>query len=81
MPGASEGCAETDSQVHSGVWKELTDLWPTFTLPQLVENEDMIGTLIESNERIIAALEMYDTVSFTIKNCQVRRLTLHMTAF
>ncbi|KAF9643455.1 hypothetical protein BDM02DRAFT_1466312 [Thelephora ganbajun] len=27
---------------------------------QLVENEDMIGTLIETNERIITALEMYD---------------------
>lgn len=32
---------------------------------QLVENEDMIGTLIETNDRIVAALEMYDTaVSF-----------------
>lgn len=30
---------------------------------QLVENEDMIGALIETNERIIAALETYDTVS------------------
>ncbi|KAF9778213.1 hypothetical protein BJ322DRAFT_1093712 [Thelephora terrestris] len=28
---------------------------------QLVENEDMIGTLIETNDRIVAALEMYDT--------------------
>ncbi|THH23084.1 hypothetical protein EUX98_g8090 [Antrodiella citrinella] len=27
------------------------------------ENEDMIGALIESNERIIAALDMYDTLS------------------
>jgi len=27
---------------------------------QLVENEDMIGTLIDTNERIIAALETYD---------------------
>ncbi|KAH9937331.1 uncharacterized protein B0H18DRAFT_1113185 [Fomitopsis serialis] len=30
---------------------------------QLVENEDMIGTLIEANDRIIAAIEMYDTLS------------------
>ncbi|CAL1694031.1 unnamed protein product [Somion occarium] len=30
---------------------------------QLVENEDMIGTLIDTNERIIAALDMYDTLS------------------
>ncbi|KAI0688131.1 hypothetical protein BC835DRAFT_1408167 [Cytidiella melzeri] len=29
---------------------------------QLVENEDMIGTLIETNDRIIAALETYDTL-------------------
>lgn len=32
-------------------------------IPQLVENEDLIGTLIETNERIIAALEMYDKLS------------------
>lgn len=32
---------------------------------QLVESEDMIGTLIETNDRIIAALDMYDAaVSF-----------------
>ncbi|THH00672.1 hypothetical protein EW026_g1887 [Hermanssonia centrifuga] len=30
---------------------------------QLVENEDMIGTLIETNDRIIAALETFDTLS------------------
>ncbi|KAF9809064.1 hypothetical protein IEO21_07601 [Rhodonia placenta] len=30
---------------------------------QLVENEDMIGTLIEVNDRIIAAIETYDTLS------------------
>ncbi len=29
---------------------------------QLVEDDDMIGTLIETNDRIIAALETYDTV-------------------
>lgn len=29
---------------------------------QLVENEELIGTLIDTNERIIAALDMYDTV-------------------
>jgi LAS seventeen-binding protein 5 len=33
-------------------------------LIQLVENEEIIGTLIETNERIIAALEMYDKVIF-----------------
>lgn len=30
---------------------------------QLVENEDMIGTLIEANDRIIAAIETYDTLA------------------
>lgn len=30
---------------------------------QLVENEEVIGTLIESNERIIAALESYDKLT------------------
>ena len=32
---------------------------------QLVENEEVIGTLIDTNERIIAALEMYDKVQFS----------------
>lgn len=32
---------------------------------QLVENEELIGTLIETNERIVAALEMYDKLSTT----------------
>jgi len=30
---------------------------------QLVENEEVIGVLIETNDRIIAALEMYDSMS------------------
>ncbi|KAE9400557.1 hypothetical protein BT96DRAFT_965277 [Gymnopus androsaceus JB14] len=30
---------------------------------QLVENEEVIGVLIETNDRIIAALEMYDHIS------------------
>jgi len=30
---------------------------------QLVENEDTIGTLIETNERLVAALEMYNTAT------------------
>ncbi|KAG8826910.1 putative actin patch assembly and actin polymerization protein [Serendipita sp. 401] len=29
---------------------------------QLVENEELIGTLIDTNERIIVALDMYDTL-------------------
>ena len=30
---------------------------------QLVENEELIGTLLDTNERVIAALETYDKVS------------------
>jgi len=41
---------------------------------QLVENEDTIGTLIETNERIIAALEMYDTVRSNVRTPPPRRL-------
>lgn len=33
--------------------------------PQLVENEEVIGTLIETNERVVSALQMYDNVSHT----------------
>ncbi len=33
------------------------------TTCQLVENEEIIGTLIESNERIINSLQLYDNVS------------------
>jgi hypothetical protein len=40
------------------------------TTSQLVENEEVIGTLIETNERIIAAMEMYD------KACRQSRMSL-----
>ena len=33
------------------------------TFYQLVEDEQFIGTLIDTNERVIAALETYDNVS------------------
>ncbi|KAJ6504395.1 hypothetical protein DFH09DRAFT_1201542 [Mycena vulgaris] len=36
---------------------------PVVRYIQLVENEDLIGTLIETNDRIITALEMYDKLS------------------
>ncbi|KAJ7492404.1 hypothetical protein FB451DRAFT_1502684 [Mycena latifolia] len=36
---------------------------PVVRYIQLVENEELIGTLIETNDRIIAALEMYDKLS------------------
>ena len=37
-----------------------------YLLAQLVENEDMIGTLIDTNDRIIASIEMYDAVSIRL---------------
>ncbi|KAH8099290.1 hypothetical protein BXZ70DRAFT_290826 [Cristinia sonorae] len=46
-------CLEQAKVVRKGIVRYI----------QLVENEEMIGTLIETNERIIAALEMYDTLS------------------
>ncbi|KAJ7170100.1 hypothetical protein C8R46DRAFT_1091114 [Mycena filopes] len=36
---------------------------PVVRYIQLVENEELIGTLIEANDRIITALEMYDKLS------------------
>ncbi|KAJ6575345.1 hypothetical protein B0H19DRAFT_1128244 [Mycena capillaripes] len=36
---------------------------PVVRYIQLVENEELIGTLIEANDRIINALEMYDKLS------------------
>jgi hypothetical protein len=36
---------------------------PIIRYIQLVENEELIGTLIETNERIIAAMEMYDKLT------------------
>ena len=33
---------------------------------QLVEDEELIGTLLETNERIIQALEMYDQASASL---------------
>jgi len=36
--------------------------YPYLVHPQLVEDEEIIGTLIDANERIIAALQSYDKV-------------------
>ena len=52
-------------QVRCGTPQNTFDFNDFIMNAQLVENEDMIGTLIETNDRIVAALEMYDTaVSF-----------------
>lgn len=54
-------------QDHRSIYSSKLQIVPLWTLLsdwfyQLVENEEVIGTLIESNERIIAALESYDKV-------------------
>ncbi|RDB29003.1 Protein lsb5 [Hypsizygus marmoreus] len=56
---------ETDSlksneRVQECLTKAKQARKPVVRYIQLVENEELIGTLIETNERIIAALEMYD---------------------
>lgn len=53
---------------------------PIIRYIQLVENEDLIGTLIDTNERIIAALEMYDKVLLSIFFSNVPKLT-HYRSF
>src|SRR6202050_5427261 len=63
--------AETDSlqaneRVQECLGKAKLCRKPIVRYTQLVENEELIGTLIDTNERIIAALEMYDKVLFLI---------------
>ncbi|EIW86917.1 hypothetical protein CONPUDRAFT_95934 [Coniophora puteana RWD-64-598 SS2] len=60
--------AETDSvitndRVQDCLVKAKTSRKAIVRYIQLVENEEMIGTLIETNERIIAALQMYDDLA------------------
>jgi len=60
--------AETDSlqaneRVQECLGKAKLCRKPIVRYTQLVENEELIGTLIDTNERIIAALEMYDKLS------------------
>ncbi|KAL5494963.1 hypothetical protein ACEPAI_425 [Sanghuangporus weigelae] len=46
---------------------------------QLVENEELIGTLLEANERIIAALQMYDKLIKPVMTDQdVEEMQQHM---
>jgi hypothetical protein len=59
--------AETDSlqrneRVQECLAKTKLSRKPIVRYIQLVENEELIGTLIDTNERIISALEMYDKV-------------------
>ncbi|KAF9566102.1 hypothetical protein CPC08DRAFT_128322 [Agrocybe pediades] len=51
---------ETNERVQECLAKAKQARKPVVRYIQLVENEDVIGTLIETNDRIVAALEMYE---------------------
>ena len=53
---------QTNERVQECLGKAKVCRKPIVRYTQLVENEELIGTLIDTNERIIAALEMYDKV-------------------
>jgi hypothetical protein len=56
-------CPEADSALCSGLSFLLSCLfYLSHARTQLVENEEMIGALIETNERVVAALQMYVNV-------------------
>ncbi|KAG6911606.1 hypothetical protein DXG01_011909 [Tephrocybe rancida] len=52
----------TNERVQECLSKAQSTRKPVIRYIQLVENEELIGTLIETNERIMAALETYDKV-------------------
>jgi LAS seventeen-binding protein 5 len=47
---------------------------------QLVEHEELIGTLIETNDRLMSALEMYDTANPEADAQDTRAITNGMAA-
>ncbi|KAJ7675390.1 hypothetical protein B0H17DRAFT_135122 [Mycena rosella] len=53
----------TNERVQECLVKAKQARKPVVRYIQLVENEELIGTLIETNDRIITALEMYDKLS------------------
>ncbi|KAJ7631181.1 hypothetical protein FB45DRAFT_559037 [Roridomyces roridus] len=53
----------TNERVQECLAKAKQARKPVVRYIQLVENEELIGTLIETNDRIITALEMYDKMS------------------
>lgn len=56
-------CQEADSTLYSSLSFLLSCLFCfSHARIQLVENEEMIGALIETNERVVAALQMYVNV-------------------
>ncbi|KAG5719666.1 Protein lsb5 [Termitomyces sp. T112] len=52
----------TNQRVQECLEKARQARKPVIRYIQLVENEELIGTLIETNERIMAALEKYDNI-------------------
>lgn len=57
---------QTNDRVQECLSKAKLCRKPIVRYIQLVENEELIGTLIDTNERILAALEMYDKVLLLI---------------
>lgn len=57
----------TNERVQECLEKAKVARKPVVRYIQLVENEELIGTLIETNERIIGALEMYDQLCLAEK--------------
>lgn len=64
---------QTNERVQDCLEKAKLARKPIVRYIQLVENEELIGTLIDTNERIIASLEMYDKVksSTTINDSEL----------
>ncbi|PPR00039.1 hypothetical protein CVT24_009048 [Panaeolus cyanescens] len=57
---------ETNERVQDCLNKAKQARKPVVRYIQLVENEELIGTLIETNDRIMTALEMYDKLCIAI---------------
>ncbi|KAH7914765.1 hypothetical protein BJ138DRAFT_1177075 [Hygrophoropsis aurantiaca] len=53
----------TNERVQQCLANAKTVRKPIVRYIQIVENEEIIGALIETNERIIAAMQMYDNIS------------------
>ncbi|KAF8078836.1 hypothetical protein FPV67DRAFT_1690110 [Lyophyllum atratum] len=53
---------QTNERVQECLIKAKQAKKPVVRYIQLVENEELIGTLIETNDRIMDALEMYDNI-------------------
>lgn len=54
---------QTNEQVQDRLMKAKQVRKQLVRYIQLVENEELIGTLIETNDRLVQALEMYNTLS------------------